>query len=112
MTVVGMLLLLPPVTGLVDLSWRLAVMGLGQGLFNAAINTLLMSMAPEGMAGAAGGVSATGRMIGSTVGPAVAALVVSGAGDGASGFRVGVAVLTAVVVLGGAALLPARARRA
>ncbi|CAL9623659.1 Multidrug resistance protein Stp [Actinosynnema sp. ALI-1.44] len=107
-TVAGLLLLLPPVTDLVDLSWRLAVMGVGQGLFNAAINTLLMSMAPEGMAGAAGGVSATARMIGSTVGPAVAALVVSGAGDSASGFRTGVAVLTAVVVLGGVALLPAR----
>ncbi|MEU7526623.1 MFS transporter [Saccharothrix sp. NPDC042600] len=107
-TVVGLLLLLPPVTGLVDLSWRLAVMGLGQGLFNAAVNTLLMSMAPDGMAGAAGGVSATARMIGSTVGPAVAALVVSGAGDSASGFRTGVAVLTAVVALGGVALLPAR----
>ncbi|NUT91862.1 MAG: MFS transporter [Saccharothrix sp.] len=103
-TVVGLLLLLPPVTSMVDLSWRLAVMGLGQGLFNAAINALLMSLAPEGMAGAAGGLSATARMIGSTVGPAVAALVVEGGG----GFRTGVAVLTAVVVLGGVALAGSR----
>ncbi|MFI9812304.1 MFS transporter [Saccharothrix variisporea] len=107
-TVVGLLLLLPPVTGLVDLSWRLAVMGVGQGLFNAAINALLMSLAPEGMAGAAGGVSATARMIGSTVGPAVAALVV--AADSAGGFRTGVVVLTVVVVLGGVALLGGRSR--
>jgi predicted MFS family arabinose efflux permease len=103
-TVVGLLLLLPPVTSMVDLSWRLAVMGLGQGLFNAAINALLMSLAPEGMAGAAGGLSATARMIGSTVGPAVAALVVEGGG----GFGTGVAVLTAVVVLGGVALAGSR----
>ncbi|WP_309114182.1 MFS transporter [Saccharothrix sp.] len=109
-TIVGLVLLLPPVTGMVDLSWRLAVMGLGQGLFNAAINTLLMSMAPEGMAGAAGGLSATARTVGSTVGPAVAALVVSQAADSGAGFRTGVAVLTVVVVLGGAALLPARSR--
>ncbi|MEJ2854987.1 MULTISPECIES: MFS transporter [unclassified Saccharothrix] len=109
-TVVGLLLLLPPVTGVVDLSWRLAVMGVGQGLFNAAINALLMSQAPEDMAGAAGGLSATARMIGSTVGPAVAALVVAGAADGAGGFRTGVAVLTVVVVLGGAALVGGRVR--
>ncbi|GAA0254185.1 hypothetical protein GCM10010492_63650 [Saccharothrix mutabilis subsp. mutabilis] len=55
------------------------------------------------------GSAAGGRVLVS----AVAALVVSGAGDSASGLRTGVAVLTAVVALGGVALggvapLPAR----
>ncbi|RKT52870.1 putative MFS family arabinose efflux permease [Saccharothrix australiensis] len=109
-TVVGLLALLPPVGSLFDLSWRLAVVGVGQGLFNAAISTLIMSVTPEGRAGAAGGISATARMLGATVGPAVAALAAGWGGNGAGGFRVGVAVLAAVVVAGGAALVAGRTR--
>ncbi|MFD1149594.1 MFS transporter [Saccharothrix hoggarensis] len=103
-------LLVLPVTSLVDLCWRLAVLGVGQGLFNTAINTLVMSGAPAGMEGAAGGLSATARMVGATVGPAVAALAAGLAGSGVAGFRTGVAVLTAVAVAGIAALASGKQR--
>ncbi|WP_433269196.1 MFS transporter [Actinosynnema sp. CS-041913] len=109
-TVLGLLTLLPPIGSLLDLSWRLAVIGVGQGLFNAAINTLVMSVAPEGMEGAAGGISATGRMVGTTVGPAIAALAAGFAGNGDTGFRIGVAVLTALVVAGTGVLVTGRPR--
>ncbi|MEU4744295.1 MFS transporter [Actinosynnema sp. NPDC023658] len=92
-------LLLLPVTSFVDLCWRLAVLGVGQGLFNTAMNALVVAGAPEGMAGAAGGLSSTARMVGQTVGPAVAALAAGLAGGGGAGFRTGVAVLTAVAVV-------------
>ncbi|MEV0677869.1 MFS transporter [Actinosynnema sp. NPDC050436] len=107
-TVVGMLVLLLPVDDMGGLCWRLAVLGVGQGLFNAAINTLLMSVAPAGAEGAVGGLSSTARMLGATVGPAVAALAADLAGNGVTGFRVGVAVLTALAASGTAALATGR----
>lgn len=103
-------LLMLPVTSLLDLCWRLALLGVGQGLFNTAMNTLVMSGAPEGMAGAAGGLSATARMVGSTVGPAVAALAAGPAGSGDAGFRAGVAVSTVVAVVAIAVLASAKQR--
>ncbi|PSL56920.1 putative MFS family arabinose efflux permease [Saccharothrix carnea] len=106
----GLGLLMLPVTGLVDLCWRLGVLGVGQGLFNTAMNTLVMAGAPEGMEGAAGGLSATARMVGATVGPAVAALAAGLAGGGEAGFRTGVAVLAAVAVAGVVALAAGRQR--
>ncbi|MFD0203018.1 MULTISPECIES: MFS transporter [Saccharothrix] len=106
----GLGLLMLPVTGLVDLCWRLGVLGVGQGLFNTAMNTLVMAGAPEGVEGAAGGLSATARMVGTTVGPAVAALAAGWAGDGDAGFRTGVAVLAAVAVAGVVALAAGRPR--
>ncbi|CCH28457.1 MFS transporter [Actinosynnema sp. NPDC047251] len=110
-TVAGMATLLLPVDDMWGLVWRLAVIGVGQGLFNAAINTLLMSVAPAGMEGAVGGISGTARMLGTTVGPAVAALVAGLAGNGSTGFRVGVAVLGALAVVGTAVLATGRPRR-
>ncbi|MEV8442956.1 MFS transporter [Actinosynnema sp. NPDC051121] len=107
---VGLGLLLIPVTSLADLCGRLAVLGVGQGLFNTAMNTLVMAGAPDGMEGAAGGLSATARMVGATVGPAVAALAAGLAGSGAAGFRTGVAVLTAVAVAAVVALASGRPR--
>lgn len=103
-TVLALGSLLLPVTSFVELCARLAVLGVGQGLFNAAINALVMSGAPQGMAGAAGGLSATARMVGTTVGPAVAALTAGLAGSGDGGFRTGVAVLAAVTLAGAVAL--------
>jgi MFS family permease len=103
-------LLMLPVTSMVDLCWRLAVPGVGQGLFNTAMNTLVMSGAPEGMEGTAGGLGSTARMVGTTVGPAVAALAAGLAGSADAGFRTGVAVLTAVAVVAVGVLASAKQR--
>jgi MFS transporter, DHA2 family, multidrug resistance protein len=109
---VGLGLLVVPVTSLADLCLRLAVLGVGQGLFNTAMNTLVMAGAPDGMEGAAGGLSATARMVGTTVGPAVAALAAGLAGGGAAGFRTGVVVLTGVAVAAVVALASGKQRQA
>lgn len=104
--------------GLGDIAWRLALFGLGQGLFHAPINATLLAAAPETMAGAAGGLSMTARATASTIGPAAAALAWAlgsgraGAGwdaaagsasaieGGIGGFHTGVAVLVALQVAG------------
>jgi MFS family permease len=97
--------------GLVDMAWRLVVLGVGAALFNPAINAAMLAGAPAGSEGVAGGVGMTGRTIAMTVGSAVSALAWTIAGGGLAGFRSGVAALTAAAVLGLVVLLvPARRR--
>ena len=112
-TVAGMLtmLTLGPDAGLVDLAWRLAVVGAGAGLFNAPINASILAATPDGMAGTAGGIGMTVRTIAMTVGPAVASLSWTVAGGGVPGFRAGVLVLTAVALAGLLTLLTPTPRR-
>ena len=110
-SVAGMLsmLTLGPGAGLADLAWRLALLGIGAGLFNAPINTAILASTPDGMAGTAGGIGMTVRTIAMTVGPAVAALSWTVAGGGTAGFRAGILVLTAAALAGLLTLLaPAR----
>ncbi|GAA1327087.1 MFS transporter [Pseudonocardia xinjiangensis] len=101
-TVVAMLsmLTLDAGSGLVDLAWRLVLLGVGSGLFNPAINTALLVGTPSGSEGVAGGVGMTVRTIAMTVAPAVTALAWTVAGGGAGGFRAGVVVITAAVGVG------------
>lgn len=108
----GLMLTLDADAGLVDLAWRLALLGVGAALFNAAINTAILQAAPKGSEGVAGGVSMTARTIAMTVGPAVAALSWTLAGGGTAGFRTGVLVLTVTAVLGLIALLVPTTRAA
>jgi DHA2 family multidrug resistance protein-like MFS transporter len=91
--------------GLVDMAWRLVLLGVGAALFNPAINTAMLAGAPAGSEGVAGGVGMTGRTIAMTVGSAVSALAWTIAGGGLAGFRSGVAALTAAAVLGLVVLL-------
>lgn len=94
---------------LVDLAWRLALLGIGAGLFNAPINTAILAHTPDGMAGTAGGIGMTVRTVATTIAPAVAALAWSVAGGGVLGFRTGVGVLSGMTLVGLLALvLPAR----
>jgi DHA2 family multidrug resistance protein-like MFS transporter len=58
-----------------DIGWRMAVCGLGFGLFQSPNNRTLLSSAPRARSGAAGGMLATARLIGMTTGAALAALV-------------------------------------
>jgi MFS transporter, DHA2 family, multidrug resistance protein len=111
--VAGMLtmLTLDAGSGLLDMGWRLAVLGVGAGLFNTAINTAMLANAPVGSEGVAGGVGMTVRTIAMTVGPAVSALAWTVAGGGVAGFRAGVVVITAAAAAGLVALLvPVRGR--
>jgi DHA2 family multidrug resistance protein-like MFS transporter len=113
--VVGMLtmLTLDAGSGLVDMAWRLVVLGVGTALFGTSINTAMLKNAPAGSEGVAGGIGMTARTIAMTVGPAVSALAWTVAGGGVAGFRAGVVVITAAAVVGLVALLvPVRGERA
>ncbi len=66
-----------------DIIWRMALCGLGFGFFQSPNNRTLLSAAPRRRAGAAGGMLATARLTGLTVGATLAALVFRLSPDGA-----------------------------
>ena len=67
------LALLSAHAGVGDVVWRMALCGLGFGLFQSPNNRVLLSSAPRERAGAAGGMLATARLTGLTSGAALAA---------------------------------------
>jgi DHA2 family multidrug resistance protein-like MFS transporter len=58
-----------------DLIWRMALCGLGFGFFQAPNNRTLIASAPRERTGAAGGMLATARLLGQTVGAAGVAIL-------------------------------------
>ena len=74
---VGLALLatMPQQASTLDIVWRMALCGLGFGVFQAPNNRTMLSSAPRQRAGAAGGMLATARMVGLTGGATLAALV-------------------------------------
>ena len=58
-----------------DVVWRMALCGLGFGFFQAPNNRAMLSSAPRRRAGAAGGMLATARFVGFTVGSTLAAIM-------------------------------------
>jgi DHA2 family multidrug resistance protein-like MFS transporter len=58
-----------------DLVWRMALCGLGFGFFQAPNNRTLISSAPRARTGAAGGMLATARLLGQTLGAAGVAIL-------------------------------------
>jgi PUCC protein len=118
-TCAGLALLLVTLDGSADrlrpVTIALGVFGLGQGLFTASNNSAIMSAAPAEETGEAGGVLNLSRSIGTTVGIALAAALLSRQLAGLTG-RSGdtlhapphdllVAGHTVIAVLGGGALL-------
>jgi DHA2 family multidrug resistance protein-like MFS transporter len=51
-----------------DIAWRMAVCGLGFGLFQSPNNRTIVSASPKERSGAAGGMLATARLLGQTAG--------------------------------------------
>jgi DHA2 family multidrug resistance protein-like MFS transporter len=70
-----LLALLPAAGTSFDLIWRMALCGLGFGFFQAPNNRTLISSAPYARTGAAGGMLATARLLGQTLGAAGVALL-------------------------------------
>jgi DHA2 family multidrug resistance protein-like MFS transporter len=68
------LALLPPDASGLDVSWRMALCGLGFGFFQAPNNRTMISAAPRNRAGAAGGMLATARLTGQTAGATMVAI--------------------------------------
>jgi MFS transporter, DHA2 family, multidrug resistance protein len=55
----------------VDIAWRMAVCGVGFGLFQSPNNRTIVGSAPRQRSGAAGGMLATARLLGQTTGAVV-----------------------------------------
>jgi MFS transporter, DHA2 family, multidrug resistance protein len=70
-----LLLLLPAHATATDLIWRMALCGMGFGFFQSPNNRTLISSAPRPRTGAAGGMLATARLLGQTLGAAGVAIV-------------------------------------
>ena len=58
-----------------DLTWRLAVCGLGFGLFQSPNNRIIISSAPRERSGGASGLQSMGRLLGQSMGAAFVAIV-------------------------------------
>lgn len=68
-----------------DIIWRLLVIGIGQGLFQAPNTRALMGAAPPDQQGIASGVLATGRVIGQAVSVALAGTIITAFGTATAG---------------------------
>ena len=64
-----------------DIGWRLAICGVGFGLFQSPNMVALMNSAPKDRSGSAGGILATSRLFGQSVGAAAVALCLSAFGN-------------------------------
>jgi DHA2 family multidrug resistance protein-like MFS transporter len=69
------LVLLPPGAGDLDIGWRMALCGVGFGLFQSPNNRLMLTSAPLERAGAAGGMLGTARLTGQTLGAVLTAIL-------------------------------------
>jgi DHA2 family multidrug resistance protein-like MFS transporter len=58
-----------------DLTWRLALCGLGFGLFQSPNNRIIISSAPRERSGGASGLQSMGRLLGQSIGAAFVAIV-------------------------------------
>lgn len=67
--------LLPPDPSAANVMWRLVLCGAGFGIFAAPNNRLMMNAVPRERSGSAGGIIATARTLGQTMGAALVALV-------------------------------------
>ena len=69
------LALLPAAATDLDIVWRMALCGIGFGLFQTPNNRTMLSSAPLARTGAAGGMLATARLTGQTTGATLVAIV-------------------------------------
>ena len=83
----GLLLLsqLTATSSVWDVSWRLVVIGIGQGLFQAPNTRTIMEAAPRSEQGVASGILATGRVVGQSLSVALAGAVFATLGGAAAG---------------------------
>ena len=68
-----------------DIIWRLAVTGIGQGLFQSPNTRTMMSAAPRNAQGEASGLLATGRVIGQSMSVALTGTVFAASGGAVAG---------------------------
>jgi len=79
----GLMAVLPADVSSFGIGWRMALCGLGFGFFQAPNNRTMMSSAPLERSGAAGGMLATARLTGQTIGATLTAILFRMSGHGA-----------------------------
>ena len=95
------LLVLYPVSGnATGVLWRMALCGVGFGLFQAPNNRTIMGSAPRRRSGAAGGMLAAARLIGQSIGAAAVAILFRAYDDAGSNYALMLAALLAVAGAG------------
>jgi DHA2 family multidrug resistance protein-like MFS transporter len=79
----GLLLMvfLPTTPAKWDVVWRLALCGIGFGLFQTPNNTAMMTAGPMARSGAASGMNAAARYVGWSLGSALVSLIFGLGGD-------------------------------
>jgi MFS family permease len=97
-----------------DLSWRLALAGAANGLFNAPNMTIAMTRAPKPLLATAGASTSLARQTGFALGPALATVVWAVSGYEATGLRaaVGLGAVVSVAAIVALAVIRAAARPA
>jgi DHA2 family multidrug resistance protein-like MFS transporter len=70
----GSLALLPPSPSAYDIVWRMALTGIGFGLFQTPNNRTMIAAAPRERSGGASGMLGTARLLGQTIGAALVSL--------------------------------------
>ena len=65
---------LPAAPGAFDVSWRMALCGVGFGLFQSPNNHTILTTAPPNRSGGASGMLGTARLTGQTIGATIVAL--------------------------------------
>jgi DHA2 family multidrug resistance protein-like MFS transporter len=86
--------------GTFDIVWRMAVCGIGFGLFQSPNNRTIVSSAPRSRTGAAGGMLATARLLGQTSGAVAVGVAFHLSGVGASQNLLEAAAIAALVASG------------
>jgi DHA2 family multidrug resistance protein-like MFS transporter len=92
-----LLALLGPDGGPMDVAYRLAICGLGFGLFQSPNNRSLMAAAPRSRGSAASSTLSTARLLGQSLGTALAATALASSGGGQLSMMAG----ATVALLGG-----------
>src|SRR5690606_35867266 len=65
---------LPAAPSALDVSWRMALCGIGFGLFQSPNNHTILTTAPANRSGGASGMLGTARLTGQTIGATIVAL--------------------------------------
>ena len=86
--------------GDLDIAWRMALCGLGFGLFQSPNNRTIVSSAPKARSGAAGGMLATARRLGQTAGAVAVGATFHMFGVGATPHLLLAAAIAALIAAG------------
>ena len=76
-TGLGTLALMPANATPIDVIWRMALAGVGFGLFQTPNNRTMIAAAPRERSGGASGMLGTARLLGQTIGAALVALLLA-----------------------------------